>query len=71
MKINSYITEGIIRNRIIMLISILGVLYSQNPIDNYLSGNISSTVVGTAQDGVNKPRDLDFHPTHENELWVL
>ena len=59
------------RSRIIILGSILGVLFSQNPLDNYLSGNILSTVVGNAQDGVNKPRDLDFHPTHENELWVL
>ena len=59
------------KNSIIILISILSLLFSQNPLDNYLSGNILSTIVGSAADAVNKPRDLDFHPTHENELWVI
>lgn len=59
------------KNRIIIIFSILSVIFSQNPLDNYLSGSILSTVFGSTQDGINQPRDLDFHPTRENELWVL
>ena len=28
------------------------------------------TVVGTAKDGLNVPRDLEFHPDHPGELWI-
>ena len=44
---------------------------AQNPIDSFLSGNNTFVIVGDISDGVADPRDLDFHPTRENELWVL
>jgi len=34
-------------------------------------GNITVTVVGTASDGLNLPRDLAFNPDVEDELWVV
>jgi hypothetical protein len=58
----------------IRFISILGLyagIFAQNPIDNYLSGNNTFTVIGNIGDGVDKPRDLDFHPTIDNQLWIL
>ena len=47
--------------------------YTQNPIDVYLMGNNTTTLRGTAQDGLRKPRDLDFHkvPERQDELWVI
>ena len=47
------------------------ILFSQNSIDNYLNGNNNHITVGVFDDGIEKPRDLDFHPTIENQLWVL
>lgn len=29
------------------------------------------TVIANAQDGLNVPRDLEFHPTRPNELWTV
>ena len=55
---------------IIILIS-SSLLFSDNPLDNYLLGNNNFTVVGDFQDGIEKPRDLDFHPTISNQLWIL
>ncbi len=41
-------------------------------IDQYLTDTLTFTVIGDATDGLNKPRDLDFHPTLSNyELWVV
>ena len=54
-----------------LLILITGLSYGQNPIDDYLIGVLNPITIGTISDGVDKPRDLDFHPTRENELWVL
>ena len=50
---------------------ICSFMYAQDPIDNYLSGNYILTVIGDFDDGVDKPRDLDFHPTIDNQLWIL
>ena len=47
------------------------ILFSQNSIDNYLNGNNNHITVGVFDDGIEKPRDLDFHPIIENQLWVL
>ena len=55
----------------ITALSLFVAISAQNPIDNYLSGNNALTVVGNIQDGVNQPRDLDFHPTIDYQLWVL
>jgi len=46
-------------------------LHGQNPLDNYLTGNYSFNVIGDFNDGIDRPRDLDFHPTMSNQLWVL
>ena len=56
---------------VLIILNLFSFLYSDNPIDNYLLGNNNLIVVGNFGDGIDKPRDLDFHPTHENELWVL
>tara|TARA_Y100000814_G_scaffold239466_1_gene183787 strand:- start:680 stop:2236 length:1557 start_codon:yes stop_codon:yes gene_type:complete len=53
------------------MLTISSLLFSQNPLDNYLIGNNNLTVIGDFQNGVEKPRDLDFHPTINNQLWVL
>ena len=58
------------KNYIIFILS-LSISVAQNPIDNYLPGNNSLTVIGSFEDGVDKPRDLDFHPTIDNQLWIL
>ena len=55
----------------ILMLTINSLLFSQNPLDNYLIGNNNLTVIGDFQNGVEKPRDLDFHPTINNQLWVL
>ena len=55
----------------ILIISFCAIISAQNPIDNYLSGNNTLTVIGSFEDGIDKPRDLDFHPTLDNQLWVL
>ena len=60
-----------IKKYFITALSLITLISAQNPIDNYLSGNNALTVVGNIQDGVNQPRDLDFHPTIDNQLWVL
>lgn len=49
----------------------ISFLFSENPLDNYLIGNNNLTVIGNFQDGIENPRDLDFHPTINNQLWVL
>jgi len=54
---------------LILIISTMSI--AQNPIDAFLSGNNTFVIVGGISDGVAEPRDLDFHPTRENELWVL
>ena len=56
---------------IILIISFCTIISAQNPIDNYLSGNNTLTLIGDFEDGVDKPRDLDFHPTLDNQLWIL
>ncbi|HXH18770.1 MAG TPA: T9SS type A sorting domain-containing protein [Chitinophagales bacterium] len=41
-------------------------------VDQYLEDTLTFTVIGDASDGLNKPRDLDFHPTlTKYELWVI
>ena len=57
--------------RFISILCLCAGILAQNPIDNYLSGNNTLTVIGDIGDGVNKPRDLDFHPTIDNQLWIL
>lgn len=43
-----------------------------NIIDGYLSVTPTFTVIGTAADDLDNPRDLDFHPIlTRNELWVI
>ncbi|MDC2984620.1 hypothetical protein OAY83_00950, partial [Candidatus Marinimicrobia bacterium] len=44
---------------------------NQNPIDLYINSNHVHKVIGNLEDGVENPRDLDFHPTVDNQLWVL
>ena len=55
----------------ISIIILIANSFAQNPIDNYLLGNNNLTVIGDFSDGIDKPRDLDFHPTINNQLWVL
>jgi len=57
--------------RFISILCLYAGIFAQNPIDNYLSGNNTFTVIGDIGDGVDKPRDLDFHPTLDNQLWIL
>jgi len=57
--------------RFISILCLCAGIFAQNPIDNYLSGNNTLTVIGGFGDGVDKPRDLDFHPTIDNQLWIL
>tara|TARA_B100001142_G_scaffold277493_1_gene287080 strand:- start:58 stop:1647 length:1590 start_codon:yes stop_codon:yes gene_type:complete len=54
-----------------ILFFLITILYSDNPIDFYLTGDNIHTIIGTIEDGVEKPRDLDFHPTINNQLWIL
>ena len=54
-----------------ILFFLITILYSDNPIDFYLIGDNMHTIIGTIEDGVEKPRDLDFHPTINNQLWIL
>ncbi len=53
------------------LVLYLAISTAQNPIDNFLTGNNNFVVIGDASNDIFEPRDLDFHPTRENELWVL
>ena len=59
------------KDKFILLCLIINVLYAQNSIDNYLLDNNNFTIIGNFDDGIEKPRDLDFHPTIDNQLWVL
>ncbi len=59
------------KDKFILLCLIINVLYAQNSIDNYLLDNNNFTIIGNFNDGIEKPRDLDFHPTIDNQLWVL
>lgn len=34
-------------------------------------GSVTFTVIATAEDGLNQPRDLEFNPLRPNELWVV
>ena len=56
---------------LLIVLNLISFLYPDNPIDNYLLGNNNFSVVGDFQDGIEKPRDLDFHPTISNQLWIL
>lgn len=38
---------------------------------DHTPSSVTFTVVATAQDGLNQPRDLDFNPMRPNELWVV
>ncbi|MBI3135997.1 MAG: T9SS type A sorting domain-containing protein [Bacteroidetes bacterium] len=43
-----------------------------NLVDNYLGIIPEQTVIANGSDGIEIPRDLDFHPTlSNNELWVI
>lgn len=43
-----------------------------NLIDRYLTDTLTYTIIGNISDGVNMPRDLDFHPVLSNyDLWVI
>lgn len=43
-----------------------------NVIDGYIGVDISTTVINAPSDGVDTPRDLDFHPILSDfELWVI
>ena len=43
-----------------------------NLIDSYLWGPPQTTMIGNAADGLDGPRDLDFHPElSRKELWVI
>jgi hypothetical protein len=41
------------------------------PVDSSLFGSVEITVVADADDGLLGPRDLDFNPEVEGELWVI
>ena len=56
---------------LLIILNLFSFLYPDNPIDNYLLGSNNLIVVGDFEDGIDKPRDLDFHPTISNQLWVL
>ena len=47
------------------------ITIAQNPIDAFLTGNNTFVLAGDGSNEIFEPRDLDFHPTRENELWVL
>ena len=53
------------------IIIVVSFIFSENPLDNYLIGNNNLTVIGNFQDGIDKARDLDFHPTIDDQLWIL
>ncbi len=43
-----------------------------NLIDQYLTDTLTYTVIGNSTSGLNKPRDLDFHPVLRNyDLWII
>lgn len=43
-----------------------------NLIDQYLTDTLAYTVIGNSTSGLNKPRDLDFHPVLKNyDLWII
>ena len=50
---------------------IFTICIAQNPIDAFLTGNNTFVLAGDGSNEIFEPRDLDFHPTRENELWVL
>ena len=54
-----------------IILIILTFCMNQNPIDLYIDSNHVHKVIGNLEDGVENPRDLDFHPTIDNQLWVL
>ena len=56
---------------LILVLTLISFLFSDNPLDNYLLGNNNFIVIGNFGDGIEDPRDLDFHPTISNQLWVL
>jgi hypothetical protein len=43
---------------------------AQNFIDKYLVDSLTYTTIGSAAQGIDQPRDLDFKP-FTNELWVV
>ncbi|MBT6796523.1 MAG: hypothetical protein HOA96_02065, partial [Candidatus Marinimicrobia bacterium] len=47
--------------RVLFFFLSISFLPSQNIIDAYLIGNFTTTLQGTASDGLTLPRDLDFH----------
>ncbi|MDC0480126.1 dockerin type I domain-containing protein [Candidatus Marinimicrobia bacterium] len=59
--------------RVLFFFLSISFLPSQNIIDAYLIGNFTTTLQGTASDGLVLPRDLDFHKdiARQNELWVI
>ncbi len=59
--------------RVLSFFLSISFLPSQNIIDAYLIGNFTTTLQGTASDGLTLPRDLDFHKdiARQNELWVI
>lgn len=56
-----------------LLVVFCSVLRAQHPIDGFLTGTPTSTVIGTEADGLDQPVDLDFNrvPGKTDELWVL
>ena len=54
-----------------ILLLLITFLLPNNQIDYYLIGDNSHVIIGTIEDGVEKPRDLDFHPTINDQLWIL
>lgn len=38
---------------------------------DHTPGSVTFTVIATAEDGLNEPRDLAFNPLRPNELWVV
>ena len=57
-----------------IIVLIMQLAYGQNLIDSYLiQANNTITIRGDSEDGLHRPRDLDFHRSteRENELWVI
>ena len=60
-----------VSNKSNIFLVFLTIILAQNPIDLYINSSHNHELIGTIEDGVEKPRDLDFHPIINNQLWVL
>jgi len=58
-------------NLLYLAVTSLSIATAQNPLDTYITGNPTFVTIGTTANKVLAPKDLDFHPTRQDEIWVL